>query len=60
MNALFEAIPDSFKKIIGNGEEVSFPTFNNIKDEIYEIKLCSKGRQFSYTINTNEDWIYFA
>ena len=60
INVLIESITDSFKKIIEDGEEVSLPTFYNINDEIYEIKLCSKGGHFSYTLNTNEDWIYFA
>ena len=60
INVLIESITDSFKKIIEDGEEVSLPTFYNINDEIYEIKLCSKGGHFSYTLNTNEDWIYFS
>ena len=60
MNVLIESITDSFKYIIENGEEKSLPIFYNINKEIYEIKLCSKGGKFSYTMNTNDDWIYFA
>ena len=60
MQVLVESITDSFKKIISNGGEVSLPTFHNIKKEIYEIKLCTKGGQYSYTMNTEQDWIYFA
>jgi len=60
MNVLIESITDSFKDIIENGEEKSLPIFYNINKEIYEIKLCSKGGKFSYTMNTNDDWIYFA
>ena len=60
MNVLIESITDSFKDIIENGAEKSLPIFYNINKEIYEIKLCSKGGKFSYTMNTNDDWIYFA
>ena len=60
INVLIESITDSFKDIIENGAEKSLPIFYNINKEIYEIKLCSKGGKFSYTMNTNDDWIYFA
>jgi translation elongation factor P/translation initiation factor 5A len=59
MNVLVEGITNSFNKIINN-EEVFLPVFNEINKEIYEIKLCSKGSKFSFSINTKEDWIYLS
>ena len=60
MQVLVESITDSFKKIISNGGEATLPTFHNIKGEIYEIQLCTKGGQYNYAVNTEQDWIYLA
>ena len=60
IQVLLEGITDSFKNIIKNNIEASLPVFNEINKEIYEIKLCSKGGKFSFTINTNENWIFFS
>ena len=60
MQVLVEGITNSFKKPIQDGEEASLPIFYEFNKEIYEIKLCSKGGKFSFTMNTNEDWIYFS
>ena len=60
MQVLVEGITDSFKKVINNGEEVDLPIFYEINKEVYEIKLCSKGGKFSFTINTEENWIFFS
>ena len=60
MQVLVEGITDSFKKPIKSGEEASLPIFYEFNKEVYEIKLCSKGGKFSFTMNTNEDWIYFS
>ena len=59
MNVLVEGITNSFNKVINN-EEVFLPVFNEINKETYEIKLCSKGSKFSFSINTKEDWIYLS
>ena len=60
MQVLVESITDSFKKIISNGGEATLPAFHNIKGEIYEIQLCTKGGQYNYAVNTEQDWIYLA
>jgi translation elongation factor P/translation initiation factor 5A len=59
MNVLVEGITNSFNKVINN-EEVFLPAFNEINKETYEIKLCSKGNKFTFSINTKEDWIYLS
>ena len=60
MQVLVEGITNSFKKPIKDGEEAGLPIFYEFNKEIYEIKLCTKGDKFSFTMNTNEDWIYFS
>ena len=60
MQVLVESITDSFKKIISNGGEATLPTFHNIKGEIYEIQLCTKGGQYNYAVNAEQDWINLA
>ena len=60
MQVLVENITDSFKTVIENGDVVDLPTFSDIGKEIYEIQLCSKGGKFSFTINTEENWILFS
>ena len=60
IQVLVEGITDSFKKIVKNGEEANLPIFYELNKETYEIKLCSKGGKFSFTMNTGEDWIFFS
>ena len=60
IQVLVEGITNSFKNVVQNGEEVNLPIFYELNKEVYEIKLCSKGGKFSFTMNTNEDWIYFS
>ena len=60
IQVLVEGITDSFKKVIKNGEEVNLPIFYELNKETYEIKLCSKGGKYSFTMNTGENWIFFS
>ena len=43
------------KKVFRNGEEASLPLFNELANEIYEVKLCSKGGKFSFTIESSAE-----
>ena len=56
MQVLVEGITDSFKKIYTTGD-ANLPIFNEVGKEIYEIKLCTKGGQYNFEINSNGDWI---
>ena len=60
IQVLVEGITNSFKNVVQNGEEVNLPIFYELNKEVYEIKLCSKGGKFSFTVNTNERWVFFS
>jgi hypothetical protein len=60
IQVLLEGITNSFKTIIQNGDVVDLPTFHEKANEIYEIQLCSKGGKYSFTMNTDDNWIFFS
>ena len=55
-----QGITDSMKKAYKNGEEASLPLFNELGNEIYEVKFFSKGGKFSYTIESSVEWILLS
>ena len=60
IQVLLEGITNSFKTILQNGDVVDLPTFHERANEIYEIQLCSKGGKYSFTMNTDDNWIFFS
>ena len=60
IQVLIEGITNSFKNVTKNGEEANLPVFYDINKEIYEIKFLTKGGKYSFTMNTNENWILFS
>ena len=60
LQVVVQGITDSMKKVFRNGEEASLPLFNELANEIYEVKLCSKGGKFSFTIESSAEWILLS
>ena len=56
---LVESITNSFKTVYTKGE-ANLPSFNKVHNETYEIKIGSKGGNYGFEINSNEDWIILS